>query len=136
MLALTLCSLLLAATPEADVRAVLDKQVAAWNRGDIEEFMTTYLDSPSLTFSGRDGVTRGHRPVLERYRTKYATREAMGALRFSEIEVRLLNDSAALVLGRFDLTRSQAGGGNATGRFTLVLQKTPQGWKIIHDHTS
>lgn len=136
MLALALSSLLLAATPEADVRAVLDKQVAAWNRGDIEEFMTTYLDSPSLTFSGRDGVTRGYRPVLERYRAKYSTREAMGTLRFSEIEVRLLNDSAALVLGRFDLTRSQAGGGNAAGRFTLVLQKTPQGWRIIHDHTS
>lgn len=136
MLALALSSLLLAATPEADVRAVLDKQVAAWNRGDIEEFMTTYLDSPSLTFSGRDGVTRGYRPVLERYRAKYSTREAMGTLRFSEIEVRLLNDSAALVLGRFDLTRSQAGGGNAAGRFTLVLQRTPQGWKIIHDHTS
>lgn len=136
MLALALCSFLLAATPEADVRAVLERQVSAWNRGDIEEFMTTYLDSPSLTFSGRAGVTRGYRAVLERYRAKYATPEAMGALRFSEIEIRLLSDSAALVLGRFDLTRSQAAGGHASGRFTLVLQKTPQGWKIIHDHTS
>lgn len=135
MLALALFSLL-AAAPEADVRAVLDKQVAAWNRGDIELFMTTYLDSPSLTFTGRDGVTRGYRPVLERYRKRYATREAMGTLVFSEIEVRLLNDNAALVLGRFQLTRTQAGGGNAEGRFSLVLQHTPQGWKIIHDHTS
>jgi uncharacterized protein (TIGR02246 family) len=127
---------LLAASPEADVRAVLDRQVAAWNRGDIEQFMTTYLDSPSLTFTGRDGVTRGYRPVLERYRRRYATREAMGTLVFSEIEVRLLNGNAALVLGRFQLTRTQAGGGNAEGRFSLVLQHTPQGWMIIHDHTS
>lgn len=135
MLTLALMALL-AASPEAEVRAVLDKQVAAWNRGDIEEFMTTYLDSPSLTFTGRDGVTRGYRPVLERYRKRYATREAMGTLVFSEIEVRLLNDSAALVLGRFQLTRSQAGGGDAAGRFTLVLQRNSQGWKIIHDHTT
>lgn len=140
MLALALFSLFLA-TPESEVRAVLDKQVAAWNQGNIELFMTTYLDAPSLTFSGRDGVTRGYRPVLERYRAKYSSRDAMGTLRFSEIEVRLLTDSAAivssaLVLGRFDLTRSPAGGGNASGRFTLVLQRTPQGWKIIHDHTS
>ena len=136
MLALALFSLLLAASPEADVRAVLDQQVSAWNRGDIEQFMTTYLDSPALTFSGRDGVTRGYRPVLQRYRTKYSTREAMGTLRFSAIEVRLLNNSAALVLGRFDLARTPAGGGNASGRFSLVLQKAQQGWKIIHDHTN
>jgi uncharacterized protein (TIGR02246 family) len=135
MLNLLLLSLLLA-SPESDVRAVLDKQVAAWNQGNIELFMTTCLDAPSLTFSGRDGVTRGYRPVLERYRAKYSSRDAMGALRFSEIEVRLLGDSSALVLGRFHLTRSPAGGGNASGRFTLILQKTETGWKIIHDHTS
>ena len=134
MIPLLLC--LLWAAPDAEVRAVLDKQVAAWNQGDIEAFMTTYLDSPELTFNGKDGVTRGYRPVLERYRKKYSSREAMGVLRFSEIKVRILGADAALVLGRFELTRSAAGGGNASGRYTLVLRKTAQGWKIIHDHTS
>ena len=124
------------ATPDADVRAVLDRQVEAWNRGDIEAFMTTYLDSPDLTFSGKDGVTRGYRPVLERYRQRYSTREAMGRLAFSEIELRMLGEDAALVLGKFQLTRSLAGGGDSSGRFTLVLRRTPDGWKIIHDHTS
>ena len=134
MVALLLC--LLWAAPDADVRAVLSKQVGSWNQGDIEAFMTTYIDSPELTFNGKDGVTRGYRPVLERYRKRYKSREAMGTLQFSEIEVRMLGDEAALVLGRFELTRSEAGGGNATGRFTLVLRNTPQGWKIVHDHTS
>jgi len=133
MLALMLCLLL---APTDEVRAVLDKQVESWNRGDIEAFMTTYLDSPELTFTGRDAVTRGYKPVLERYRKRYATREAMGVLRFSEIEVRMLGKDAALVLGKFNLTRTEAGGGDASGRFTLVLRKTAQGWKIIHDHTS
>ncbi len=127
---------LLWAAPDAEVRTVLDKQVAAWNQGDIEAFMTTYIDSPELTFNGKDGVTRGYRPVLERYRKRYSSREAMGVLQFSQIEVRMLGAEAALVLGRFELTRSEAGGGNASGRFTLVLRKTPQGWRIIHDHTS
>ena len=134
MITLLLC--MLWAAPEADVRAVLDKQVSAWNQGDIETFMTTYIDSPELTFNGRDGVTRGYRPVLERYRKRYGSRVAMGTLKFSEIEVRLLGADAALVLGRFDLARGADGGGNAKGRFTLVLRKTPQGWRIIHDHTS
>ncbi len=134
MVALLLC--LLWAAPDVEVRAVLDKQVSSWNQGDIETFMTTYIDSPELTFNGKEGVTRGYRPVLERYRKRYSSREAMGVLKFSEIEVRMLGAEGALVLGRFNLTRSQAGGGDATGRFTLVLRKTPQGWKIIHDHTS
>ena len=134
MIPLLLC--LLWATPDVEVRAVLDKQVASWNQGDIEAFMTTYIDSPELTFNGKDGVTRGYRPVLERYRKRYSSREAMGVLKFSEIEVRMLGADAALVLGRFELTRSAAGGGNASGRYTLVLRKTAQGWKIIHDHTS
>jgi len=133
MLALMLCLLL---APADDVRAVLERQSEAWNRGDIEAFMITYLDSPELTFTGRDSVTRGYQSVLERYRKRYSSREAMGTLRFSEIEVRLLGGDVALVLGRFDLTRSEAGGGNASGRFTLVLRKNAQGWKIIHDHTS
>lgn len=136
MLALLLCLLWAPSDPEADVRAVLDKQAQAWNRGDIEAFMTTYLDSPQLTFTGRDGVTRGYQPVLERYRKRYATRDAMGTLRFSELEVRLLGSDAALVLGKFELTRSAAGGGDASGRFSLVLRKTAAGWRIIHDHTS
>ena len=134
MMLLLLC--LLWAAPDAEVRAVLDKQVASWNQGDIEAFMTTYIDSPELTFNGKDGVTRGYRPVLERYRKRYGSREAMGVLKFSEIEVRMVGTEAALVLGRFELTRSAAGGGNASGRYTLVLRKTAQGWKIIHDHTS
>lgn len=134
MIALLLC--MMWAAPEVEVRAVLDKQVAAWNQGDIEAFMTTYLDSPELTFNGKDGVTRGYRPVLERYRKRYGTREAMGVLKFSEIEVRMLGEDAALVLGRFELTRSKAGGGNASGRYTLVLRKTAAGWRIVHDHTS
>lgn len=119
-----------------DVTAALQKQSEAWNRANLEEFMTTYLDSPDITFTGRAGVTRGYKPVLERYRKSYGTPEAMGTLRYSELEVRMLGPDAALVLGRFDLTRTQAGGGNASGHFTLVLRKTAAGWKIIHDHTS
>jgi len=124
------------AAPDGEVRAVLEKQVASWNLGDIETFMTTYIDSPELTFSGKEGITRGYQPVLERYRKKYNSSEAMGSLKFSEIEARMLGAEAALVLGRFELTRSAAGGGNASGRFTLVLRNTPKGWKIVHDHTS
>jgi ketosteroid isomerase-like protein len=60
----------------------------------------------------------------------------MGTLTFSEIDVKPLGDGYALANGKFSLKRTQAGGGDASGRFTLVLRKTPSGWRIIHDHSS
>ena len=74
--------------------------------------------------------------VLARYKRGYPTREAMGALTFSEIDVRPLGTEFALAHGKFSLKRTASGGGDASGRFTLVLRKTKAGWKIIHDHSS
>ena len=124
-----------AATPEDDIRAVLEDQTAAWNRGEIPAFMAGYLESESTTFVS-DTVTRGHAKVLARYLQRYPTREKMGILHFSGVEVKLLGSSYASVLGRFHLTRAAEAGGDATGLFTLLFQRTPAGWKIILDHTS
>jgi uncharacterized protein (TIGR02246 family) len=121
---------------EGEIRGVLAAQEAAWNRADVAAFMEGYEKSPELTFSGASGVTRGWQNVLERYSKRYPGAEAMGKLQFSEIEVRLVGSEVALVLGRFHLTRAEAAGGDASGRFSLVFRKTPAGWRIIHDHTS
>jgi ketosteroid isomerase-like protein len=124
-----------AATPEDDIRAVLEDQTAAWNRGDIPAFMAGYLESESTTFVS-DSVTRGHAKVLARYLLRYPTREKMGTLQFSGVEVKMLGSAYASVFGRFHLARASEAGGEATGLFTLLFQKTPAGWKIILDHTS
>ena len=117
----------------ADIHAVLDDQRAAWNRGDIEAFMKGYWNSPALSFAGTSGITRGWEPVMERYRKNYPDTDAMGHLDFSDIEIRLLGNEAALVLGRWHLNRANDAPG---GVFTLVFQRFPEGWRIIHDHTS
>ena len=116
-----------------DVRAVLDQQVAAWNRGDIDGFMATYWNSDELTFSGAGQTRRGWGTVRARYQAHYPTRERMGQLAFSELEIRLLGDQAALVLGRWRLTDTPEAAG---GVFTLVLQRISGRWFIVHDHTS
>lgn len=126
-------TLVMAATPEEGVRSVLDEQVAAWNRGDLVTFVTWYSDE--AVFAGKQ-VVRGNRGVLERYQRSYPTREKMGRLEFSDLEVKLLGKDYASVIGRFHLSRTQEGGGDASGIFTLLLQKTRTGWKIILDHTS
>ena len=103
---------------------------------DIPAFMRTYEDSPETTYAGASGITKGYQQVLARYQKKYSTREQMGILRFTDLNVRTLTSDVATVTGRFHLTRTKEAGGDASGWFTLILHKTAQGWKIVHDHTS
>ena len=122
-------------TPEAAIRAVLTAQQAAWNRGDVRAFMDGYERSPQTTFVGAT-VTKGHAEVLANYLKRYPTRATMGTLAFSGLEIRPLGDSYSSVLGHWHLDRPAASGGPIGGIFTILLRKTPHGWKIILDHTS
>jgi beta-aspartyl-peptidase (threonine type) len=117
----------------AAILAVLNAQQAAWNHGDVEAFLTGYWNSPELTFSGSSGISRGWDGVLARYKKNYPDRAAMGYLEFSQMEFRFLGPNAALVLGHWHLKRDK---GDIGGVFSLVWQRFPEGWKIIHDHTS
>ena len=115
------------------INDVLSAQQAARNRGDVDAFLVGYWRSPELTFSGSSGVSRGWDGVLARYKKSYPNHAAMGQLEFSDLEFRFLGPDAALVLGQWHLKRES---GDIGGVFTLVWQKFPDGWKIIHDHTS
>jgi uncharacterized protein (TIGR02246 family) len=117
----------------AAITKVLTEQQAAWNRGDIDAFLTGYWHSADLTFSGSSGIFRGWDGVLARYRKSYPDRGAMGRLDFSQVEFRFLGQDAALVLGHWHLTREK---GDVGGVFSLVWQRFPEGWRIVHDHTS
>ncbi len=134
-ISILICFATAAVAQGADPRAVLDAQTAAWNRGDLVTFVETYEDSPAITFLGK-ALSRGRAEVLARYKRNYDTPEKMGKLRFEVLEQRSLGTDHAMVLGRFHLTRTAAGGGDASGHFTLILRKGPKGWKIIHDHTT
>lgn len=118
---------------QAAIKAVLNAQMAAWNRGNVDAFLAGYWHSPELSFSGSGGVTRGWGGVMARYKKNYPDRAAMGQLDFSDLEFRFLGPDAALVLGQWHLKREKDDVG---GVFTLVWQRFPKGWKIIHDHTS
>jgi ketosteroid isomerase-like protein len=123
-------------TPDQDIFAVLDAQVRAWNQGDIAAFMSGYLNSDSTRFVSAKGVTEGYQKVLERYLVAYPTKEKMGELSFSDLNIKHLSSEIAIVIGRWNLKRGDADGGNVGGYFTLIFQRTSKGWKIIHDHTS
>jgi uncharacterized protein (TIGR02246 family) len=118
----------------AAVRAVIEAQQAAWNRGDIEGFMDGYAREEATTFVSGDTVTRGWQTVLERYRRRYDSRAKMGTLTFSELEFRPLSPFYVMAAGRWQLTLEQ--GEAPRGRFTLLFRRTTGGWRIVHDHTS
>jgi ketosteroid isomerase-like protein len=117
----------------SEIRAVLSAQQDAWNRGDIEAFMNGYWRSDQTVFVSGDEVTRGWQKVLDRYKTKYSDRAKMGTLTFSNLEITPLSNDSAVVLGSWELKRAND---KPHGRFTLIFRRFPEGWKIVHDHTS
>ena len=120
---------------ELDVVKVVLAQEKAWNAGDIEGYVKGYKDSPDTLFIGRQ-VSKGYAQILEDYKHNYPTRASMGTLTFSELEVHPLSDTFAVCLGKYHLDRSKKDGGPADGMFSLVLEKTADGWKIVLDHTT
>jgi len=118
-----------------EIRHLLSAQVEAWNRGDLAGFMAGYWNSPDLTFFSGGNVAQGWQAALERYQRNYqGTGKEMGHLEFQDLNVDLLGERAALVRGKWHLTLSD--GKTPHGLFTLILKRFPEGWKIVHDHTS
>jgi ketosteroid isomerase-like protein len=124
-----------ASRAELDVVKVIVGQEKAWNAGDIEGFVNNYKDSPETIFIGKQ-VDKGYKAIVEDYRHDYITRASMGNLTYSELEVTPLSESFAICTGRYHLDRGKRDGGPADGLFSLVLEKTARGWKIVLDHTT
>jgi len=116
-----------------EISDLLLQQVKDWNRGDIDAFMKPYWNSEQLTFSSGGKVTRGYSNTLNGYKQKYPDAKTMGTLNFEQLEFQTLGKDAMQVLGIWKLARDNQ---PLKGRFTLVLRRFPDGWKIIHDHTS
>ncbi len=117
----------------AAITETLRKQAAAWNRGDIEGFMSAYEPSEALRFASGGDVTRGWKATLERYRKGYPDSAAMGTLTFSDLEITPMGSDGAVVFGRWRLVREKD---SPNGLFTLTLRRGPDGWRILQDHTS
>lgn len=117
------------------VRRVLDEQQSAWNRRDLDGFMAGYWHSPDLTFISGGTKTSGWQATIDRYRKKYQSEgHQMGKLEFSDLNIQTLSSDSAFVRGSWRLTMPD--GKTPHGLFTLIFRNFPDGWKIVHDHTS
>ena len=124
-----------ASRQELDIIKVILAQEKAWNLGDLDGYAKGYKDSPDTLFIGRQ-VSRGYAQMLSDYHHNYPTPNSMGTLGFSDLEVHALSETFAVVVGKYHLDRIKKEGGPADGLFSLVFEKTDQGWKIVIDHTT
>ena len=117
------------------IQKVLDQQQKDWNRRDLEAFMSGYWNSPELTFFSTTTVTSGWQQTLDRYRKSHQSEgHEMGKLEFGDLQIEELGPDTAFARGSYQLTMSD--GKTPHGFFTLIFRKFPEGWKIVHDHTS
>ena len=136
VVALVACAAPRAFGPADDgaVRGVLSSQRDAWNRGDLDGFMAGYAHREDLVFTSGGKIRHGWQETYAKYRAKYgADRSTMGHLDFEILGVQPLGADGAIVLGRWKLTATPNAGG---GVFSVAFVRTPDGWRIVHDHTS
>lgn len=120
---------------DGEIRAVIMKQQEAWNRGDLEAFMSGYWNSPELTFFSGARESKGWQAALDRYKKSYqGAGHEMGKLEFANLRIEMLGKDSAFVRGEFHLTMSD--GKTPHGLFTLIFRKFPDGWKIVHDQSA
>jgi ketosteroid isomerase-like protein len=115
-----------------ELKQIVEKQAASWNRGDIAEFMAPYWNDDRLTFCSSGKTKRGWQATFENYKKNYPDRETMGKLTFSDLESQELAPGAVLMIGKWHLDRTEPVGGN----FSLVWKKIDGKWLIVHDHSS
>ncbi len=116
-----------------DLQDILNEQVDAWNRGDIEGFMDYYWRSADLEFISGDTIHRGWQATLERYKRQYPTKEAMGRLDFDDLQVTAMGEGDAEATGRW---RVRAGRKTSSGGFELKFRRIGERWLIVRDHTT
>jgi uncharacterized protein (TIGR02246 family) len=121
--------------PAAEVRALWNTSVEAWNRGDLDAFMNVYWNSPDLVFFSNKTETRGWQQTLDRYRATYKGEgRQMGTLDFPRLEFKVLGAQVVLARGQWRLKMPD--GKESTGMTSVTFQKLPEGWRIVHDHSS
>jgi beta-aspartyl-peptidase (threonine type) len=115
-----------------EIQAVLEKQKTLWNEGNIEGFMEYYWKSEAFTFQSGNTRLHGWQELLSRYQKSYSG-ENMGTLDFTDLVIKVLSRDIVYVIGRWKLIQKDT---SREGLFTIIFQRMPEGWRIIHDHTS
>jgi uncharacterized protein (TIGR02246 family) len=116
---------------QLDVVKIVLAQQDAWNKGDLDAYLSHYKNSPD-TQAVLSTLVRGIDNIRNAYRANFPNKDAMGSIEDSEVEVKALGDNYAIATGKYHLTRSRKAGGAVDGTFLEVFEKTPNGWQIVY----
>lgn len=130
---LMLMSFSVSAVPTDDISQVIQEQEASWNRGDLDGYMQGYWNNDKMRFVSGDKFRYGWESTLAAYKKNYPDKATLGTLKFTIKDIKMLSNYAAMVVGRWQLTRAKDQPG---GVFTLLVEKIDDRWVITHDHTS
>lgn len=123
---------------QAQLRAAVDHLLTesekAWNGGDLAGFMEWYKRDEETTFLGSSGLMHGWDTIRQRYAGRFEPDASRDSLRFEELVARPLAPWLGLATARYVLFQGDSV--NSTGVFTLVVERTPEGWRIIHDQSA
>ena len=117
---------------ENEIKGILDQQKISWNDENIEGFMEYYWNSEKFTFQSGNKRLHGWDALFSRYKDSYSG-EKWGMLDFTDIEIKVLSNDIAYVLGRWKLLYKDS---SEEGLFTILFLRMPEGWRIVHDHSS
>jgi|TARA_B110000967_G_scaffold73844_1_gene76324 ketosteroid isomerase-like protein len=115
---------------KAAILKVMKDQEIAWSQNDLEGFMKGYIESDSLKFFGKNGLTKGWQQTLDNYKKGYPTKDHSGTLTFEIIDISPIQDQSYWVMGKYFLSRKV---GDANGVFLIVFKKIDNEWKIVAD---
>jgi uncharacterized protein (TIGR02246 family) len=149
MLAGSLCAVLSAAPAAAqssdplftatrqqlDVVKIILAQQNAWNKGDLDAYLSHYKDAPD-TQAVLANLVRGIDAVRSAYKQNFPNKDSMGTIEDTDIEVRALGDNYALATGKYHLNRPKKSGGPVEGTFMEIFEKTANGWQIIFSQST
>lgn len=120
---------------QLDVVKIILAQQAAWNKGDLDGYLSHYKDAPD-TEAVLASLVRGVDNIRGAYRQNFPNKDAMGEIEDTDIDVRALGDNYALATGKYHLNRSKKSGGAIDGTFSELFEKTPHGWQIIFSQST
>jgi ketosteroid isomerase-like protein len=120
---------------QLDVVKIVLAQRDAWNKGDLDGYLSHYKNAPD-TQAVLATLVRGFDNIRAAYRLNFPNKDSMGSIEDSEVEVRALGDAFALATGKYHLSRSRKAGGDVDGTFTELFEKTSAGWQIIFSQST
>ena len=116
----------------AAAQQLLEHGAAAWNRGDLDGFVSDY--APDATFVTAQGLVHGRQAIRARYAPRFEPGARRDSLWFGTIEARWVDAGTIQMVAWWNLGRGDSV--TARGPTSLLLRRVGGRWMIVHDHSA